>query len=80
MNNQNISNKNGADKKNAAKAVRIVINAMPTGKEFHGWELKNECVKLYPELKNMYIETFCEKCAGIVKAVTVLNPAQKVFT
>lgn len=44
--------------KNAAKAVRKVINAMPDGQQFHGWELRDKCVELDPNLKNVYIETF----------------------
>lgn len=42
----------------AAQTVRKVINAMPEGKLFNGWELKKLCVKETPELKNMYVETF----------------------
>ena len=41
-----------------AKTVKEVIKALPIGAEFFGWELKNECVKLQPALKNMYVETF----------------------
>ena len=42
----------------AAQTVRKVINAMPEGTLFHGWELKKLCVKERPQLKNMYVETF----------------------
>lgn len=40
------------------KTVYALLKAMPVGTEFHGWELKDECVKVHPELKNAYIETF----------------------
>lgn len=40
-----------------AKAVREVIRAMPQGERFTGWELKEKCVALYPELKNVYVDT-----------------------
>jgi len=42
----------------AAKAVREIIRAMPEGNFFYGWELRDLCVRAYPELKNMYVETF----------------------
>lgn len=42
----------------AAVAVRQVLNEMEPGTLFHGHELKKKCVQLYPELKNMYVETF----------------------
>lgn len=44
--------------KNGSKAVKEVFKAMPTGKKFYGWEIKKNCVELYPELKNMYVDTF----------------------
>ena len=42
----------------AAQTVRAVINEMPDGYFFNGWELKKLCVAKRPELKNMYVETF----------------------
>ena len=42
----------------AAQTVRAVINEMPDGYFFSGWELKKLCVAKRPELKNMYVETF----------------------
>ena len=42
----------------AAQTVRAVINEMPEGYTFNGWELKKLCVKKQPLLKNMYVETF----------------------
>jgi len=43
--------------KNGTKAVKQVFKAMPTGKQFFGWELKKGCVELYPELSGMYVDT-----------------------
>lgn len=52
----------------SAKAVREVLRAMPEGTQFTGWELKEKCVALYPELKNMYIETFLREMRGCCKS------------
>lgn len=41
-----------------SKTVIQTFNAMPQGKTFYGWELKDRCVSIRPELKNVYIETF----------------------
>ena len=43
---------------NAAKLVRMIIDEMPNGKEFHGWELRDLCVDKDNSLRNVYIETF----------------------
>ena len=42
----------------AAECVRKVIREMPEGYTFNGWELKKLCVKIKPQLKDMYVETF----------------------
>lgn len=52
----------------SAKAVREVINAMPKGEHFTGWELKEKCVALYPELKNMYVDTFLREMREYCKS------------
>lgn len=49
-------NKNNIGK--ITKAVNKIIDTMPNGKTFHGWELKDKCVELYPELQNVYVDTF----------------------
>jgi hypothetical protein len=39
-------------------AVKIVIDEYPVGYQFYGNEFKDDCVKLYPESKNSYVDTF----------------------
>lgn len=41
-----------------SKAVIKVFRAMPQGKMFYGWELKELCCNLYPELAHAYTDTF----------------------
>ena len=43
-------------------AVKIAIDNMPEGKEFNGWELKREVVKLYPHARRCYVDTVL-RCA-----------------
>lgn len=49
------------------QAVRSVIKAMPEGEVFSGWELKKRCLKIRPELKNMYVETFLRSMRKVCK-------------
>ena len=38
-------------------AVRTVIDGYPVGHRFHGNELKDDVVKIFPEAKDMYTDT-----------------------
>lgn len=56
-----------------ADAVRRVILNYPVGHEFHGNELHNAVVKLYPEAKFMYVDTvqrtMRRHCRHLVKCI-----------
>jgi len=39
-------------------AVKAVIDSYPDGHEFYGNEFKDDCVKLVPEAKDSYVDTF----------------------
>lgn len=43
---------------NASICVKQVIGNMELGQEFHGYDLKNKCVEINADLKNMYVDTF----------------------
>jgi hypothetical protein len=47
--------------KSMSEAVRIVIDLYPAGHLFHGNELKNDVVKIYPPAENMYVDTIQRK-------------------
>ena len=65
----------------AAQTVRKVINAMPEGTLFHGWELKKLCVKERPQLKNMYVETFLREMRMHCKnSYTCENRGQSLYS
>ena len=40
------------------QAVKVVIDEMPEGKEFSGKELKKLVVKILPDTRNKYEDTF----------------------
>ena len=65
----------------ASDCVRKVIRAMPEGYTFNGWELKNMCVKLQPQLKNMYVETFLREMRAHCKSMYICeNRAQSLYS
>lgn len=65
----------------AAQTVRQVIRAMPEGTSFNGWELKSKCVKLRPQLKNMYVETFLREMRLHCKDAYICeNRRQSLYT
>ena len=39
-------------------AVKVVMDDYPVGHQFYGNEYKDDCVKLYPESKDCYVDTF----------------------
>lgn len=41
-----------------SKAVIKVFRALPQNKKFYGWELKELCCEVYPELSQVYTDTF----------------------
>jgi hypothetical protein len=45
------------DLNSMSAAVRVVIDAYPAGHEFHGNQLKEDVVKIYPDAKDMYPDT-----------------------
>jgi chorismate synthase len=47
--------------KSMSEAVRIVIDRYPDGHRFHGNELKNDVVEIYPPAINMYVDTIQRK-------------------
>lgn len=46
------------NKVQVSKTVISVFRAIPQGKLFYGWELKEKCVELHPELEHTYTDTF----------------------
>lgn len=44
-----------------SKTLRKVWKDIPVGKEFHGWELRNMCVALEPDLTGVYVDTFLRR-------------------
>lgn len=55
------------------KAVKQVIDEMPENTNFHGDTLKNECVRLYPELKRVYVDSFLRTMRAVRKQSYVLK-------
>lgn len=41
-----------------SKAVKQIFNRWEHGKMFHGYDLAEDCITEYPELKNVYTDTF----------------------
>lgn len=54
------------------KAVNTIIDTMPNGKTFHGWELRDRCVEMFPELRNVYVDTFLRTMRGTRKENYIL--------
>ena len=39
-------------------AVKLIIDEYPSGHQFFGNQLKDDCIKIIPEEKDAYVETF----------------------
>lgn len=49
------------EKLSVAKAVAYVVDKMRDGEEISGYELKQRCCRLNPDLSGHYVETFLRK-------------------
>lgn len=45
-------------------AVGVVIDGMPVGKQFSGYDLKNAVARVYPDCENCYVDTVL-RCARL---------------
>ena len=46
------------------EAVGVVIDRMPAGKQFSGYDLKNAVARIYPDCVNCYVDTVL-RCARL---------------
>lgn len=71
--------KSDLNKIKAAHAVREIFKTIPAGQMFYGHDIKTKCCELYPELKDVYLDTFLramrEFCHN--KYITVSRPKSK---
>lgn len=57
----------------ATKTVVEVMNEMPIGQHFYGWELQQLCAEKHPELSQMYVDTFLRIMRGKCKSQYILT-------
>lgn len=65
----------------AAECVRKVVRELPDGYLFTGYDLKKMCVKLRPQLRNMYVETFLREMRAHCKNAYICeNRAKSLYS